>query len=199
MEQQRADLHRQVAVTVPAEPPVARRDDCSTGSRCLFVTVTVVFPPHQEPGHLTNPLIDPMLAAATAPARELAERYRALERFAGEMAAALEDAAAESGPLPPGPEPVAARPPLARVETPSGEVNALLDFQEQLASLEGVVKVTVAGASRDRTTFLVELEPEAGAGPPHREECARCGRILSHGVEPASHGLCEDCRREFGR
>lgn len=137
-----------------------------------------------------------MLVAAASAAHELAARYRALERFAAELASALEEASEHAAPVREHEESL--RPSVARVQTPTGAVGALLDFQEQLASLEGVLKVTVAGSTNDRTTFLVELEPDDEAHR-HREVCVRCGRVLAEGMEPASHGLCEDCRSQFGR
>ena len=133
---------------------------------------------------------------------ELAERYRALERMARMIAEALES----STELPPpeqGDESVTPdrghRPPIATVETPTGDVAALLDFQEQLGNLDGVMKVTVAGTTGEHTTFIVELASETADGPErHRVLCVRCGNVLVEGREPASHGLCESCRVQFG-
>lgn len=136
---------------------------------------------------------DPLLDAAAEPLRDLAKRYRTLERFAARMAETLEQACALPAAVPAATG--SDRPPVAKVETPTSAAGALLDFQEQLAGLEGVQRVTVAGSTADRTTFIVELVPEEHR---HRQVCARCGRILAEGIEPASHGLCEDCRTVFG-
>lgn len=151
---------------------------------------------------LNLPPSDPLLANAAEPALELAERYRALEKMARRLAEALESATGL--PLPEaGAEMVTPhlghRPPMATVETPTGDVAALLDFQEQLGNLDGVMKVTVAGTTGERTTFIVELGPEtADESQRHRVLCVRCGDVLVEGREPASHGLCESCRMRFG-
>jgi len=147
--------------------------------------------------------IDPLGAVAAANL-ELAKRYRRLETFAGDLAAMLEAKASEAGASdestpdllerPDAPEP--GRPQVARIETPSADLPSLLNFQEQLAELQGVTKVTITGSGSRGTVFLVELDD--GAHSQNRVVCSQCGKTLNDGPEPVSHGLCEDCRALFG-
>ena len=122
--------------------------------------------------------------------------------MARQLAEALESVTgpARTGPrVPPAQPDSPERPSIATVETPTGDVAALLDFQEQLGNLDGVMKVTVAGTTGERTTFIVELDSETAGEPRrHRVVCARCGDVLAEGREPASHGLCDNCRARFG-
>jgi phosphohistidine phosphatase SixA len=90
-----------------------------------------------------------------------------------------------------------ARPRIARIETDTGDIEAILAFQERLAAIDGVTKVTIAGSTPDRASFLVELESENDAAQA-QIECSVCGKIIQPGTLPASHGLCESCREEFG-
>ncbi len=151
---------------------------------------------------LNPPTLDPLLANAAEPALELAERYRALEKMAAQLAEALESASespSKKGRAESRSPDLGDRPPMATVETPTGDVAALLDFQEQLGNLDGVMKVTVAGTTGERTTFIVELDSESfDESRRHRVICVRCGNVLVEGREPASHGLCEACRVRFG-
>lgn len=90
--------------------------------------------------------------------------------------------------------------PLVRLETGPADLSALLAFQERLAELDGVLRVTIAGSNESRTTFLVELEGGPSNGTrPQRTVCARCGKVLTEGDLPTSHGLCDDCGNQFFR
>ncbi len=134
---------------------------------------------------------DPLLDSVLQPMRELLGRYRrvsavvdrAIDLLEGELASeAAEQATPRS----------AAQ--MTSLEAQSSDVDTLLDFQERLSELPGVLKVTVAGAKSGKSTFIVELAPES----PALVVCTNCGKTLVEGPPPASHGLCEDCRSAFG-
>lgn len=130
--------------------------------------------------------------------RDLLDRYRALsvhvQRAIGALEAALETPDGDGGEGGQGPGP--AHGTISRVDVPTSELDALLAFQESLSEIEGVLKVTVAGSSGGRSSFLVELAQEE-APARHRVVCARCGKALEDGIEPPSHGLCEECAAEL--
>ena len=84
---------------------------------------------------------------------------------------------------------------IATLEAQGSAIDTLLEFQERLSELPGVLKVVIAGTKSGRSSFLVELASEA----PRLVVCSSCGKVLTQGVPPASHGLCEDCRADFGR
>ena len=87
---------------------------------------------------------------------------------------------------------------FARIETPTGDLDALLAFQERLSELDGVTKVTVTGSSSGRSTFLVELAQESDAEVRQQIRCSVCDKVIQEGSLPASHGLCDDCRDDYG-
>jgi hypothetical protein len=80
------------------------------------------------------------------------------------------------------------------LEAQSSEVDTLLEFQERLSELPGVLKVTIAGAKSGKSSFIVELAEERA----QLVICTNCGKTLVEGLPPASHGLCEECRAGFG-
>lgn len=134
--------------------------------------------------------------------RDLLSRYRRLAGVVEQAIQTLETqlSQAERGGGAPAEEAVERPTPpgLARVETPTGDLETLLAFQERLADIEGVLRVTVAGSRPGGSTFLVELAGGDGEEPePQRVVCSRCGKVISEGREPASHGLCDDCRDKF--
>lgn len=128
--------------------------------------------------------------------RDLLVRYRALSSLLTVAMSALESGLGEANieTEPPTTKPVSN---LTRVETPTGDLAAILSFQERLAELEDVLKVTVAGSTPGRTTFLVELAPAETQTLHNKVVCSSCGRLITEGVEPPSHGLCEDCAESF--
>ena len=139
---------------------------------------------------------DPLVEAILDPMRELLDRYELassrLEVVKASLRAQLEQ------PSPPDAmrEPEVSDAPRARVanlQTDSSDVSQLLEFQERLSEIPGVMKVTIAGAKEGRSTFLIELAEE-----PQRVECTNCGKVLVFGKPPASHGLCDDCRGSYG-
>lgn len=87
---------------------------------------------------------------------------------------------------------------VAHIETPTGDLDVLLAFQERLSELDGVTKVTVTGSTTNRSTFLVELAQESGQDSSQAILCSVCERVIREGRRPASHGLCEDCRASYG-
>lgn len=122
--------------------------------------------------------------------RELLERYRRVSSVVSKSIAALES---ELGGPAPASSVTAAR--VAALQVESSEIDELMDFQERLSELPGVLKVVLTGTREGTTGFLVELEQE----DQQMVVCANCGRTLVEGRPPASHGLCEDCRAKFGR
>lgn len=128
--------------------------------------------------------------------RDLLDRYRALsvqvQRAIGALEAALETSEDD------GQSRDLATGTISRVDVPTSDIDALLAFQESLSEIEGVLKVTVAGSSSGRSSFLVELAQEE-APARHRVVCARCGKAVEDGIEPPSHGLCDDCAEELLR
>lgn len=136
---------------------------------------------------------DPMVEAILDPMRELLGRYRAASERLAEAMAALE-VGLSGGHGPVGPvnrsEPPSTR---TRLETQPSDVGTLLDFQERLSEIPGVLKVTVAGTAEQGSTFLIELAPE-----PQLTVCTSCGKTLVEGHPPASHGLCDGCRAVYG-
>jgi hypothetical protein len=86
------------------------------------------------------------------------------------------------------------RPVHARIETSTSELDAIMAFQDLLAELPGVLKVTVTGAAGGRASLLVELATPTSP----KLVCSSCGKVLREGSEPASHGLCADCQGSFG-
>ncbi len=141
---------------------------------------------------------DPLMEALAAPMRDLLGRYRAASAW---MADAMQTLAAHIETAPPAASaptdrpdaPPVARPAVATLQAASGDVETLLEFQERLSEIPGVMKVTVAGLKDGRSTFLVELAEEA-----QLVVCTSCGKTLVEGRPPASHGLCEDCRGNYG-
>jgi hypothetical protein len=140
-----------------------------------------------NPGELEEPLE----TALFEPLGALLQRYRRVAGTLGRLIETLE------GVQPAGQNEFAdTRPAVARIETQSGDIDSLLYFQEQLAGLDGVMRVTIAGSTGERASFIVELEGEADRQP--EVDCTVCGRVIRAGSVPASHGLCETCRSEFG-
>ena len=151
---------------------------------------------------------DPMMLALALPLAEMGRRYVAVQLAAAEIVAGMEAMAERVQEL-------AAQPPASRrpanedvatttvaLEVSFSDDGTLLDFQDHLMELEGVLRVSVIGAKGNVASILVELEPapspetalEAGAPT---VVCVRCGRTLSAGTAEISHGLCPDCTRDF--
>jgi hypothetical protein len=134
-----------------------------------------------------------MLESVLEPMRELLNRYRRVSAAVARAMHVLEselssdDAKNTEMTDPP-------RPQVASLEAQSSDVATLLDFQERLSELPGVLKVTIAGAKSGKSTFIVELAPETSG----LVVCTNCGKTLVEGPPPASHGLCEECRSTFG-
>lgn len=122
--------------------------------------------------------------------RELLARYR---RISSAVDGAIDALERELGPGAAAPQRGPAR--IATLLADGDDIDALLDFQERLSEIDGVLKVTVAGTQSGRTTFLVELADDSR----QLVVCANCGKVLQDGQPPASHGLCDDCRSAFGR
>ncbi|MGE0600099.1 MAG: hypothetical protein AB7J35_09460 [Dehalococcoidia bacterium] len=126
---------------------------------------------------------------------ELLARYRRIARVVEHAIESLESAEFPiRGADPASP----ARHDIARIETPTGDLDALLAFQERLSDLEGVTKVTVTGSSAERSTFLVELAQESLEEVQQQIRCSVCDKVIREGSLPASHGLCDDCRADYG-
>ena len=146
----------------------------------------------RDGGLVLDPLEqDPLIGLVLEPMRNLLERYRVLVERLNVAIESCEAALAEEVAAPK----VPGRPGLAKVETPTGDLGAILDFQERLGELEGVLKVTVTGSARGGTSFLVELAGAPGSQP--ELVCSSCGKVLRGGTHPPSHGLCDDCRDSF--
>ena len=147
-----------------------------------------------ESRHQLEPTVDPLIESVLQPMRELLSRYVRLSSTVSSAIATLEGAL--DAPPTGGSRQFAERPAesIASLELESSDVDALLEFQERLSEIPGVMKVTVAGAREGRSRFLIELAAES----PTLVLCANCGKTLSEGPPPASHGLCEDCRANFG-
>ena len=143
-----------------------------------------------------EPSSDPLIEAIQQPLVGLLDRYRRIARVVDHAIELLESAG-----FPPATTPMASsseiRREMARIETPTGDLDALLTFQERLSEMEGVTKVTVTGSSAERSTFLVELAQESEMTTPE-VRCSVCGKVIQEGSQPASHGLCDDCRADFG-
>lgn len=136
-----------------------------------------------------EPANDPLVDAMLAPMRELLKRYQRLAVKLNETIASVQETLGE---LPA--QETAPRPQVAMVATPTGDLPTLLEFQERLSELDGVLRVTVAGSTPGRSSFIVELasaEPELR----NRVVCSNCGKVISEGSDPPSHSLCEDCGR----
>ena len=128
---------------------------------------------------------------------------------------ALRDLQSAAGPLrlyaaPPGVaevEDVADRPESVRIEVDETSLDTLLDFQEQLSNIPGIAGVAVTPTERGGLTLHVRLE--GGGQPEHEDEisdesmpavlCVTCGKVISEGTRPPSHGLCPDCTVAFLR
>jgi hypothetical protein len=125
-----------------------------------------------------------------SPVEQLLRRYRSASVTIARLINALEAAYGEQSAEP------ADRPLVAHIGAQSGEIGALLEFQERLSELDGVSRVTIAGSAGGRTSFLVELSPEVPSEV--QVECSVCGRVIVAGRQPPSHGLCDSCRETFG-
>lgn len=138
-----------------------------------------------------------MIIAVQEPMETLLLRYRRVLAQVERNVALLEGV---PPPVTPGATGQEAGSSLVRLETGPADLSALLAFQERLAELTGVLRVTIAGSNESRTTFLVELDPGGNNGArPQRSVCARCGKVLTEGDPPTSHGLCDDCGNQFFR
>jgi hypothetical protein len=134
---------------------------------------------------LSEPLVqlrDSYLAAAAQIARTL-EGLNALIARLG--AAEIDEA--------PGSQPEPRRERTVRMEVRGGDIAGIMDFQEHLAGIDEVSRVSVIGLEGDRATLIVELaRPE-----PPTVICMGCGKTLVEGGQAISHGLCESCATAF--
>jgi hypothetical protein len=95
-------------------------------------------------------------------------------------------------------EPAAAREALEAVDievTAADEVT-ILEFEEQLAELPGVTRVSLKSYAQGKAILSVELQsalPATDGDPPLSVVCAWCGKLLTVGEARVSHGLCADC------
>ena len=133
---------------------------------------------------------DPLIESVLQPMRDLLRRYQRASKVVEHAIEALQGQI--EGRRADNPEHFA--PQIASLEAESSDVDALLEFQERLSEVPGVLRVTVAGAKSGTSTFIVELAPESA----RLVVCTNCAKILSEGPPPASHGLCEECRAVFG-
>lgn len=144
---------------------------------------------------------DPLVDAILDPLRELLGRYRALsarlssamQAIETELSSGIHQPVAPVQTVTPAQTGQPIRPTAATLETHSRDLETLLDFQEHLSEIPGVLKVTVTGTKEGHSTFLIELEQEIQS-----VVCANCGKTLTSGKLPPSHGLCDDCRANYG-
>lgn len=67
---------------------------------------------------------------------------------------------ATEAPRPPAASQTSDRPSTVEVTVEGGDFGELLDFQEQLSSLDRVARVSISRVDNDRATLLVELTPD---------------------------------------
>lgn len=80
-----------------------------------------------------------------------------------------------------------------RIEVRGGDIARIIDFQERLALVADVSRVSVVGLDNGRATLIVELgEPEDPT-----VVCMGCGKTLVAGGRHQSHGLCDSCATAF--
>lgn len=135
-----------------------------------------------------------MVDSVLQPMRELLGRYRQVATAVQGAISALESELEGVVLAEPELELGARSSVIAALEAQSSDVDTLLEFQERLSELPGVLKVTIAGAKSGKSSFIVELADERS----QLVICTNCGKTLVEGSPPASHGLCEECRAGFG-
>jgi hypothetical protein len=136
----------------------------------------------------------------------LRDRYERAQRVLSNLTGGVEQlassaSAGQRGGGPPGaagrPETRSAGSTTARLEVRSQDLERVLDFQEALALVEGVERISIVGTTEDGAHLIVQLtsekEPELDAGDEPTLVCAWCGRLIAAGSEEISHGLCADC------
>lgn len=114
-------------------------------------------PPEQPatPRGLQQAVTDPVLRLPdeyAQAARTIDTVLRGLERLADELEA----------PQPPPARPQApteAEPLRVQLEVRGGDFGRILDFQERLAAMEGVARVSISAIDHERATLIVELGP----------------------------------------
>lgn len=138
-------------------------------------------------GGLAGALAAPLQAAAA----EYAEAAATLAQMAGELAAI---ARGEPADQPKPTEPVVAGeplPPTIQLEVHATDVGAVLDFEEQLATLPRVTRISMRGFSSGMATFAVDIGPATADA-----RCARCGRPAPS-LPGVKLTLCDNCARSF--
>lgn len=124
-------------------------------------------PPTPPPSATTHP---PMDEGLVSPLLKLRDDYlaaaggiQAIVDGLDALAAAAFKGQRASGPSAPRPAPVHFRPPepadAIEVDVKGSDFGALLDFQEQLASIAGVGRVSIKAIDNERASLLVELDP----------------------------------------
>ncbi len=154
--------------------------------------------------------LDPIATEILAPLVALRARYLATQQLITRLLDSLApfvESRTGPAPVPPSrsPSPEAARtgrgPVRAALDVESDEIGVLLDFQERLATLEGVESIAVAGTTSGGTRLIVELADVSPEPAPFAPVdiglptllCAWCGKLMRAGTRDISHGLCEDC------
>lgn len=61
------------------------------------------------------------------------------------------------------------------------------------------VRTSIQPRTPGRRGNIVTVRRAIPKASPHRVQCAWCGLVLQRGVEPISHGICEECKVEFRR
>ncbi len=150
--------------------------------------------------------------AAIAAMAQIVEALRPLTLALG-MPAALPEAPFPSVPLPetqpPGSAPRAtaptatspARPHRSNTEVLELEVTApnevaILEFEEQISEIPGVMRVSLKSYAQGKATLAVELQPvvrPSDGDSAVSVVCAWCGKVLTVGDSRISHGLCPEC------
>jgi hypothetical protein len=145
----------------------------------------------------------PLLEAIYAPLLELREQYVSAMDAMQTVVDRIDPLVAGS------PRPARPQPPLTiagltqgpaidvELDVSAAGQNALAGFEEALAQVPGVQRVSLKHFGDGKATFAVELRAAGAAAPPEEEGfsvvCAWCGKLLTLGGARISHGLCADC------
>ncbi|MCS7295415.1 MAG: hypothetical protein NZ761_08450 [Dehalococcoidia bacterium] len=109
-------------------------------------------PPERLRDAVAHPLLRLREEYAQA-AKTIDAILRGLERLADELEAPQPTPAPARRPQP------EAEPVRVQLEVRGGEFGRILDFQERLAGIEGVRRVSISAIDHERATLIVELEP----------------------------------------
>ncbi len=137
-----------------------------------------------------------VLAGLRAPLANVLAEYLAARAELDRIIDALSAALGEPAALPDDHEPAPAASPAdraMRIEVRGGDIAHIIDFQERLALVADVSRVSVVGLDHGRATLIVELgEPDDPT-----VICIGCGKTLVAGGRHQSHGLCDPCASAF--